>query len=108
MARPSNLTEEQKAAKKIAAAQAKKDNFIRLAETRVENALISIAKVGGLANRATYDYTEAQVLAIGKALEKEVIATMRRFSPTAEPSAKSGFSLAAAVEAVQSEATPSE
>jgi len=95
------LTDEQKAAKKAEAAAAKAANFVRLAEARTEKALTAIASIGGLSNRATYDYTEAQTTAILKALEKEVMTLQGRFSPSAASSAKGGFSLAAAVEAVE-------
>jgi len=98
------LTDEQKAAKKAEAQAAKAANFVRLAEARTEKALTAIAAIGGLSNRATYDYTEVQTGAILKALEKEVLTLQGRFAPASGTAAKGGFSLAAAVEAVEATA----
>lgn len=93
------LTEEQKVAKKAEREQAKKDNFIRLADARVSKALDALAGLRGLANKNTYTYDTAQIGAIFKALEGELSTLQGLFAPGAKSEEAKGFSLAAAVAA---------
>lgn len=86
------LTDAEKAAKETK----KSDDFIRLADARVNAALDKIALIGGLANKVSYTYTPEQVAAIKKVIGDEVARTMGRFSPDGPKVAK-GFSLAATV-----------
>lgn len=70
----------------------KSDRFKNLANKRTENALNAIAKIGGLAAPANYEYTEDQVSKIIGALTTEIEIVKTRF---ANPKAKvtTGFSL---------------
>ena len=49
----------------------KRDNFVRLAEARVNRALREIRLIGNLSNRSAYSYTDADIREIFKALQKE-------------------------------------
>ena len=81
MAKPSTLTPAQQEEKKAAAAKAKVDNFIKLADSRVSAALEKIGLIGNLAAPA-YTKTPEQVAAIKAALLDEVERTMNRFGKT--------------------------
>ncbi len=84
MARPAKteMTDEQRAAKKAAAAQAKAANFVKLAEKRMGNALKAIALVGALSNKQSYAYTPAQVDTLERALDNEVTKAINKFRVT--------------------------
>lgn len=58
----------------------KRAKFIRLAEGRVQGALNAIRKIGNLSNNRAYDYDEADVKKIMKALKEAVSDAERRFS----------------------------
>ena len=58
----------------------KKDNFIRLAESRTNKAINYIELIGNLSNRNYYDYTPEQVEAIFSAIQSTVTTKKRRFS----------------------------
>lgn len=62
--------------------------FVRLAEGRVQAALSAIRKIGNLSNRRTYDYDEADVRKIVKALKDAIAETERKFDPTGGPTQK--------------------
>ena len=62
----------------------KHEKFRRLAEKRVNRALKDIRLVGNLSNRATYDFTEEEVLKICEALENEVQTLRSRFNKVEE------------------------
>ena len=57
-----------------------REKFVRLATRRVSNALKAIKLIGNLSNRSNYDYTEADVQKIFKALQDELSASRKRFS----------------------------
>ena len=54
----------------------KRENFLRLAEARMEKALKSISLLGNLSNRSYYEYTNEEVEAMFSALE-DMIAEVR-------------------------------
>ena len=58
----------------------KRENFVRLAEARVNRALREIRLIGNLSNRAAYAYTEGDVRAIFKALQRELDTAKTRFT----------------------------
>ncbi len=51
---------------------AKRENFVRLAESRVSRAIDSIRVIGNLSNRSNYEYDEQDVQIIVKTLQNEV------------------------------------
>lgn len=58
----------------------KREKFRRLAENRTNRALEAIALIGNLSNRHVYEYEEAEVRKIAKALRDAVSAVEDRFS----------------------------
>lgn len=79
------------AEKKVARAQAKVDNFKKLAIKRVNKVLYSLNGVAALSNRNSYAFDETQVKKIFDALEASVSMAKKKFeSPTA---GGDGFSL---------------
>lgn len=54
----------------------KRENFLRLAEARMEKALKSISLLGNLANKSSYEYTDEEVEMMFSALE-DMIAEVR-------------------------------
>ncbi len=52
--------------------ETKREKFVRLAESRVNNALKQIELVGNLANKRIYDYSESDVEQILRALKNSV------------------------------------
>ena len=50
----------------------KRSNFIRLAESRTDNALRYIKSIGKLANKSSYEYNEKDYKAIFSALEAAI------------------------------------
>ncbi len=59
--------------------QEKRSNFVRLAESRTENALRYIRSIGKLANKNSYDYTEEDYKIIFKALESALRDSKSKF-----------------------------
>lgn len=59
--------------------ETKEERFQRLAEQRVNVILDRLRVLSQLSNRNNYEYTEAQVDAIFKAIQKEVNATKAKF-----------------------------
>jgi len=57
----------------------KRQNFVRLAEARVNKAIKSIQVVANLSNSGNYDYTEEDVRLIINALTKESTDLKSRF-----------------------------
>ncbi len=57
----------------------KRENFVRLAEARVNKALKSIRMLGNLSNRSHYAYNEDDIAAIISALQAETNALRTRF-----------------------------
>jgi hypothetical protein len=58
----------------------KRENFVRLAEARVNRALREIRLIGNLSNRGAYAYGDADIRVIFKALQREIDATKARFT----------------------------
>ncbi len=56
-----------------------RDKFVRLANKRVSSALKAIQLIGNLSNRSNYDYTEADVQKIFKALQEELSSSRKKF-----------------------------
>ena len=71
-------------AKKPMAAKAhdKRRKFVELAERRTVNAIKAIRVIGKLGNKNAYDYTDADVNKIAKALTREVDLMKARMSST--------------------------
>jgi hypothetical protein len=71
-----------------------RDKFVRLANKRVSNALKAMQLIGNLANRSNYDYTEADVQKIFKALQDELSASKKKFEMAQKRNGKgAGFTL---------------
>lgn len=62
----------------------KREKFVKLAEGRAQAALTAIRKIGNLSNKRAYEYSDADVRKIMKALREAVSDTERRFSTTGE------------------------
>lgn len=60
----------------------KRENFVRLAESRTANAIKSIRVIGKLGNKSAYDFSEADVKKIVAALNREVDALKARMLST--------------------------
>lgn len=58
----------------------KREKFIKLAEGRTQLALDAIRKIGNLSNSRAYDYTDADVKAIMKALREATAEVERKFT----------------------------
>lgn len=56
----------------------RRQNFIRLAESRTIKAIAAIRVIGNLANKSSYEYEEADVKKIVSALNAEVEGIRRR------------------------------
>lgn len=73
---------------------ADREKFVRLATKRVSNALKSMQLIGNLANRSNYDYTEADVQKIFRALQEELSASKKKFDMAQKRNGKGvGFTL---------------
>jgi xylose isomerase len=57
----------------------KRANFVRLAEGRTQVALEAIRKLGNLSNRRAYDFSDADIRKISKALREAVSDLEKRF-----------------------------
>ena len=60
--------------------ETKRDKFVRLAEARTNKIIDMIRLLGNCANKANYDYTDADVQKIFNALEKEIKLAKTKFS----------------------------
>ena len=60
--------------------QGKRDKFRKLAESRTNNALLAIGRIGNLSNRQLYEFEEAEVRKIIKALKEAVGEVENRFA----------------------------
>jgi len=70
----------------------KRDNFVRLAESRTVNAIKAIRIIGKLGNRNAYDYGDEDVRKIIRALTDEIESLKNRMKTT-KPSDGVGFKL---------------
>lgn len=57
----------------------KRENFIRLAETRTNKILDMVRLLGNLSNTSNYSYTKEDVSKIFSAIEKELSETKKKF-----------------------------
>jgi hypothetical protein len=57
----------------------KRENFIRLAESRVTRAIESLRIVGNLSNRSNYEYDEEDVKKIINTLQEEINSLKNQF-----------------------------
>jgi hypothetical protein len=71
---------------------AKRDNFIRLAESRVTRAIEAMRVIGNLSNRSNYEYDEEDIKKIINTLQTEVTALKSQFRTKNGMSAQ-GFKL---------------
>jgi hypothetical protein len=62
----------------------KRAKFVQLAEGRTQTALEAIRKLGNLSNRRAYEFTDADVRKIAKALREAVSDLEKRFGSPAE------------------------
>lgn len=63
----------------------KRDKFVELAQRRTVNAIKAIRVIGKLGNRSAYDYTDADVSKIVKALNDEIDALKKRMKSSGRP-----------------------
>lgn len=66
----------------MAAKNVKREKFVRLAEGRTQLALDAIRKIGNLSNSRAYEFTDADVKVIIKALREATADVERKFSST--------------------------
>ena len=66
--------------KTFQASAGKREKFRKLAEGRTNNALVAIGRIGNLSNRQLYDFEEAEVRRIVKALKEAVGEVESRFA----------------------------
>lgn len=64
----------------------KRMKFVKLAEGRVQAALAAIRKIGNLSNRRSYEFNDADVKKIVRALKDGVAEIERKFDPASRPS----------------------
>lgn len=64
-------------------ARDKRGKFVELAQSRVNKAISQIRLVGNLANRANYEFDEADAKKIVRALQKEIDALKAKFDDNA-------------------------
>ena len=62
--------------------------FVKLAEGRTQAALNAIRKIGNLSNKRAYEYEDADVIKIVKALREAVSEVERRFASLGDQSDK--------------------
>ena len=60
--------------------ETREDKFKRLAESRVNAIIDKMRLLGHLANKSNYNYTDKQVDAIFKAIQKDLNSTKAKFS----------------------------
>jgi hypothetical protein len=65
-----------------AAANVKRAKFVELAESRTRNAIKAIRVIAKLGNRNAYEYTDADVQKIARALGREIDALKARMLST--------------------------
>ena len=59
--------------------ESSRENFVRLAEKRVNNAIKTLRLIGNLSNRSNYSYSDADVEKIFRVLERELKNARSRF-----------------------------
>lgn len=66
--------------KRTKSGQGKRDKFRRLAESRTNNALVAIGRIGNLSNRQLYEFEEMEIRKITKALKEAISEIEIRFA----------------------------
>jgi len=69
-------------AEKIGGKAGKREKFVELAESRTRNAIKAVRVIGKLGNKNAYEFTEADVNKIAKALNREIELMKARMSST--------------------------
>ncbi len=59
--------------------ESRRDKFERLANSRVNKAIKAIRIVGNLSNKNTYEFSDADIQKIFRALDSELKSTRKRF-----------------------------
>jgi ribosomal protein L7/L12 len=72
----------ERSAKGAKAVGAKREKFVELAEKRTRNAIKAIRVIAKLGNKNAYDYTDADVSKIARALAREIEQMKVRMSST--------------------------
>jgi hypothetical protein len=67
-------------AKRSKSNESKREKFRSLAESRTNNALVSIGRIGNLSNRQLYEFEDVEVRKIVKALKEAVGEVENRFA----------------------------
>mgnify|MGYP001124820272 FL=1 len=83
------ITEEMQGKTAAKENETKAEKFIRIGEHRMNKAVDAIGRLGNLANRSSYEYTQEQVDAMFQALEGRVAEVKSRFAPKKAPEGKS-------------------
>ena len=71
----------------------KRQKFVSLTEKRVANAITVISRIGNLANRNAYEFGDADVKKIVKALDDEVSSIKARFAASKDRRTGTAFKL---------------
>lgn len=71
----------------------KREKFVRLAEGRAQSALDAIRKIGNLSNRRAYEYSDADIKKIIRALREAITDVERKFGSTSDDAANNKFKL---------------
>jgi len=58
----------------------KREKFRALAESRTNNALIAIGRIGNLSNRQLYEFDETEIKKIMRALRESIVEVESRFA----------------------------
>ena len=66
----------------------RRDKFVKLAEGRTQAALSAIRKIGNLSNKRAYEYDDADVKKIVRALREAISDVERKFSPSGDQTDK--------------------
>lgn len=64
--------------------ETKSEKFVRLAEYRMNKAILAISKLGNLANTSAYEFTEDQTNTMFDVLQQEIDNVKNKFSKTTE------------------------
>ena len=81
-----------KTAERASGSPAKHAKFRALAESRTNNALVAISRIGNLSNRQLYEFEESEVRKIIRALKDSIGEIERRFaSPKGRTEARFKF-----------------
>jgi len=82
-------TQEEVTSHPATSADAKAENFRRIAQSRTNEIIRKIKTLGNLSNRNSYHFTEEQVTTIFSAIEQQVALAKERFQKEEKP--ESGF-----------------